>query len=120
MFDLSALFMEYFVEAIAEAIRRKRLKLGDFAAQVWPEMTARSSRQRWQYMRKEIPGKGRKLDLSLAEADKMARVLEQDLIHLFLIARESVYKIQEEAEDKMKRTGKGPKSQRKHPSDNGS
>ena len=98
MSDPSALFMRFFVELIAEAARRRRLKMGDFALLVWPEMTPRSARQRWQYMRREIPGKGRSLDMTLVEAHKMAQILGQDLNGLFLRAKDRADLAQEEAE----------------------
>jgi len=96
--DPSALFMRFFVELIAEAARRRCLKMGDFATLVWPDMTPRSARQRWQYMRKEIPGKGRSLDMTLVEAHKMAQILGQDLNGLFLRAKDRADLAQEEAE----------------------
>jgi hypothetical protein len=105
--DPSALFMKFFVELIAEAARRRRLKMGDFANLVWPELTPRSARQRWQYMRKGIPGKERPLDLTLAEADKMARVLGQDLVGLFLRAKDRANEAMEAAEEGIK--GRKPK-----------
>jgi len=100
--DPSALFMRFFVELIAEAARRKRLKMGDFALLVWPEMTPRSARQRWQYMRREIPGKGRSLDMTLVEAHKMAQILGQDLNGLFLRAKDRADLAQEEVETGIK------------------
>ena len=99
MFDPSALFMQYFVQLIAETGRRRRLKMGDFAELVWPELTPRSARQRWQYIRRGIPGKGRPLDVTLIEADKMAQILGQDLVGLFLRAKDRASQALEAAED---------------------
>ena len=99
MFDPSALFMQYFVLLISETARRRRLKMGDFAELVWPELTPRSARQRWQYIRRGIPGKGRPLDVTLLEADKMAQVLGQDLVGLFLRAKDRAGQALETAED---------------------
>ena len=110
--DPSALFMQFFVELVTEAARRRRLKMGDFAILVWPELTPRSARQRWQYMRREIPGKGRSLDVTLMEADKMARVLGQDLVGLFLRAKDRASQVQEEAEHRDKGQA-DPKAQRR-------
>jgi len=98
MLDPSALLMRFFVELVAAAARRKRLKMGDFAALVWPELAARSARQRWQYMRKGIPGKGRPMELTLVDADKMARILGQDIVVLVMRAKDQVTQAQEEAE----------------------
>ena len=98
MSDPSALFMKFFVELIAEIVRRRRLKTGEFAALIWPDMTLRSAQQRWQYMRKGIPGKGRPLYVTLAEAYKMALALGQDPVALFLRAKDRVTLAQEEAE----------------------
>jgi hypothetical protein len=96
--DPSALFMRFFVELITEAVRRKRLKMVDFALLVWPDFTPRSARQRWQYMRKGIPGKGRPLEVTLSEAYKMAQVLGQDLNGLFLRANDRTNQALEAAE----------------------
>jgi hypothetical protein len=114
MSDPAALFMQSFVELIAETARRRRLKMGDFANLVWPEMTPRSARQRWQYMRREIPGKGRSLDMTLVEAYKMAQILGQDLNGLFLRAKDRADQALEEAEHGAKgRASLKPKESRR-------
>jgi hypothetical protein len=100
--DPPALFMKLFVELITEAARRRRLKMGDFACLVWPELTPRSARQRWQYMRRGIAGKDRPLEVSLAEADKMAQVLGQDLVGLVLRAKDRANQALEATEDAKK------------------
>jgi len=110
MSDPSSLFMRFFVELITDAARRRRIKMGDFALMVWPEMTPRSARQRWQYMRREIPGKGRSLDMTLVEAYKMAQVLGQDLNGLFLRAKDRADQAHEEAETGIKAN---PKTKRR-------
>ena len=96
--DPSALFMKFFVELITEAVRRRRLKTGEFAALVWPDMLLKSAQQRWQYMRKGIPGKNRPMHVTLAEAYKMALAIGQEPVGLFLRANDRVIQAQEEAE----------------------
>jgi len=97
--EAPALFMRFFVELVYVAARRKRLENGDFAHLVWPELTERSAEQRWLYVRMGAEGKGRPTFVTLEDAWKMAQVLGQDPLVLFLRAKDQVIQSLEEAEN---------------------
>lgn len=77
-----------FVEIIMERAARKNLKKGEFAAQVWPEMSPKAAASRWTSIRTRASNTGKPQSVSIADAQRMAAVIGRDVSYLMAIALE--------------------------------
>ena len=77
-----------FVEIIMERAAKKNLKKGEFAAQVWPEMSPKAAASRWTSVRTRASNTGKPQSVSIADAHRMAAVIGRELSHLVAVATE--------------------------------
>ncbi|MGX7949498.1 immunity protein [Oleidesulfovibrio alaskensis] len=77
-----------FVEIIVERAEKKNFKKGEFAALVWPEMSAKAAASRWASVRFKASNTGKPQAVSIADAQRMATIVGQPLGYLLVIAAE--------------------------------
>ena len=77
-----------FVEIVIERAERKGFKKGEFAAQIWPEMSPKAAASRWTSIRLKASNTGKSQSVSIADAQRMAAVIGKELSYLLAIAAE--------------------------------
>lgn len=77
-----------FVELVIEKAERKGFKKGEFAAQVWPEMSPKAAATRWTSIRLKASNTGKPQAVAIADAHRMATVIGIELSYLLAIATE--------------------------------
>lgn len=78
-----------FVELVVDRSERKGFKKGEFAAQVWPSMSAKAAATRWNSIRSKAYHTGKPQSVPIADAQRMADVLGEDLSYLLAVAKEN-------------------------------
>ena len=84
-FDYKHLVQKYLKKQKEE---RKGFKKGEFAAQVWPEMSPKAAASRWTSVRLKASNTGKPQAVSIADAQRMAVVIGIELSYLLAIATE--------------------------------
>ena len=77
-----------FVQIIEERAESNRFKKGEFAAQLWPEMSPKAAASRWTSIRTKASNTGKPQSVSIADAQRMAEVIGKELSYLLAIAAE--------------------------------
>lgn len=86
MKDIADLIMESFVEIIDGIATQNNIKKGEFAVKVWPDMPPKVAERRWLFMRKKSYDTGHPQGVTLADAYRLAKTLDQDLAYILLKA----------------------------------
>lgn len=81
-----------FVELVAARAERKGFKKSEFAALLWPEMAPKTAASRWTSVRGKASHTGKPQSVAIADAQRMADVLGEDLSYLLAVAKENVRK----------------------------
>ena len=77
-----------FVELVANRVKDRGWKKGDFAAMVWPGDTPKAAAARWTAMRSKASNTGKPQGVLISDAQLMAEVLGEDLSYLMAVAKE--------------------------------
>lgn len=77
-----------FVELVANRVRDRGWKKGEFAAKVWPNDTPKAAAARWTAMRSKASNTGKPQGVLISDAQLMADVLGEDLSYLMAVAKE--------------------------------
>jgi len=84
--DYAELVMESFVEIVDKLATQNRIKKGELAAKVWPDMQPRMANRKWQFIRKKSYTTGQPQGLLLSDAYRLAAALDQDPAYILLKA----------------------------------
>lgn len=77
-----------FVDLIAKRADRLGYGKGEFAAKMWPWMNPKIAATRWCSIREKAAHTGKPQIVSLADAQRMADALGEDLSYLMAVAKE--------------------------------
>lgn len=77
-----------FVEMIANRVKKRGWKKGEFATKVWPDDTPKAAAARWTAMRSKASNTGKPQGVQISDAQLMAEVLGEDLSYLLAVAKE--------------------------------
>lgn len=112
MKDFADLIMESFVEIIDGIATQNNIKKGEFAVKVWPEMPPKVAERRWLFMRKKSYDTGHPQGVTLADAYRLAKTLDQDLAYILLkaTARAEEKQTTEQVEKQVKSEKSGNKT----------
>ena len=77
-----------FVELVAERAERKGFKKGEFASKVWPGINPNTAATRWNSVRIKASHTGKPQSVPIADAQRMADVLGENLGYLLAVATE--------------------------------
>ena len=86
MKDFADLIMESFVEIIDSIASSNNIRKGQFAVMVWPEMPPKVAERRWLFMRKKSYDTGHPQGVTIADAYRLAKSLDQDLAYILMKA----------------------------------
>lgn len=86
--DFSQKVERAFVDLIIERAEQRGFKKGEFAAQIWPEMSPKAAASRWTSVRTKASNTGKPQSVSIADAHRMAAVIGRELSYLVAIATE--------------------------------
>lgn len=78
-----------FVELVHSRAERRNFGKGEFAAQVWPDASPKAAASRWSAMRGKATHTGKPQGVQIADAQRMAEVLGEDLSYLLAVAKEN-------------------------------
>ncbi len=87
--DFAVKLERFFVELVAERAERRGFRKGEFAHQLWPEVSLKAAASRWTAMRGKAAHTGKPQSVSIADAQRMADVLGEDLSYLLAVAKEN-------------------------------
>ena len=115
MKDFADLIMESFVEIIDSIAKSNNIKKGQFAVSVWPDMPPKVAERRWLFMRKKSYDTGHPQGVTLADAYRLAKALDQDLAYILLraTARAEEKQASGQKEEKAGKSGKPGKAVKK-------
>ena len=88
----SAKIERSFVELVAERAERRGFRKGEFAHQLWPEVSLKAAASRWTAMRGTAAHTGKPQGVTISDAHRMAEVLGEDLSYLLAVAKENARK----------------------------
>lgn len=77
-----------FVELVANRVKGRGWKKGEFAAMLWPDDTPKAAAAKWTAMRKKASNTGKPQGVQISDAQRMAEVLGEDLSYLLAVAKE--------------------------------
>ena len=81
-----------FVSLITKRSDERGLGKGEFAAKMWPWMNPKIAATRWCSIREKAAHTGKPQSVSLADAQRMADALGEELSYLMAVAKENVKK----------------------------
>ena len=81
-----------FVSLVDSRAERKGWGKGEFAAQVWPKDPPKAAATRWASIRGKATHTGKPQGVPIADAQRMADVLGEDLSYLLAVAKENAQK----------------------------
>ena len=91
--DIFAVKLERsFVELVAARAERRGFRKGAFAHQLWPDVSLKAAASRWTAMRGTAAHTGKPQGVTIADAQRMAEVLGEDLSYLLAVAKENARK----------------------------
>ncbi len=85
--DFASKVERAFVQIIEERAEL-RFKKGEFAANVWPQMSPKAAASRWTSIRTKASNTGKPQSVSIADAQRMAAVVGKELSYLLAVAAE--------------------------------
>jgi len=77
-----------FVELVANRVKQRGWKKGEFAAMLWPDDTPKAAAAKWTAMRNKASNTGKPQGVQISDAQRMAEVLGEDLSYLMAVAKE--------------------------------
>lgn len=77
-----------FVDLVANRVKDRGWKKGEFAAKVWPNDTPKAAAARWTAMRSKASNTGKPQGVLISDAQLMAEALGEDLSYLMAVAKE--------------------------------
>lgn len=81
-----------FVDLVTAKAEQRDIGKMEFAAKMWPWMNPKIASTRWTAMRTRSAHTGKPQNITLADAQRMADALGEDLGYLLAVAKESVRK----------------------------
>ena len=81
-----------FVALITKRAEGRGLGKGEFAAKMWPWMNPKIAATRWCSIREKAAHTGKPQNVSLADAQRMADALGEELSYLMALAKENTKK----------------------------
>jgi hypothetical protein len=81
-----------FVELVAARAESRGFRKGEFAAKLWPNVNAKAAASRWTAIRGRATHTGKPQVVAVADAQRMADVLGEDLSYLLAVAKENARK----------------------------
>lgn len=81
-----------FVELVTTRTAQRDVGKMEFAAKMWPWMNPKIASTRWTAMRTRSAHTGKPQNITLADAQRMADALGEDLGYLLAVAKETVRK----------------------------
>lgn len=81
-----------FVELVANRVKQRGWKKGEFAAMLWPDDTPKAAAARWTAMRNQASNTGKPQGVQISDAQRMAEVLGEDLSYLMAVSKEEARK----------------------------
>jgi len=81
-----------FVALITKRAEERGYGKGEFAAKMWPWMNPKIAATRWCAIREKAAHTGKPQGVSLAEAQRMADALGEELSYLMAVAKENAKK----------------------------
>jgi hypothetical protein len=91
-----------FVEIVADRLELRGIGKGEFSSQVWPWMNPKAARNRWAAIRGKAVNTGKPQNVTLADAQRMADFLHEDMGYLWALAQEAVKRAMPAPETKEK------------------
>lgn len=89
MDSFSHLLERSFVELIDKRADARGWGKGEFARMVWPETQPKAAAARWSAIRGKATNTGKPQGVLIADAQRMAEVLGEDLAYLLAVAKEN-------------------------------
>ena len=83
-----------FVDIITRRANLRGYGKGEFAAKMWPWMEPKTAATRWCSIREKAVHTGKPQSVSLADAQRMADALGEELSYLMVLAKEEALKEQ--------------------------
>jgi len=81
-----------FVALVTARAETRGFRKGEFAARVWPEIKPLAAASRWAAIRGKAAHTGKPQSVSIADAQRMADVLSEELSYLMAVAKENARK----------------------------
>jgi hypothetical protein len=81
-----------FVALIAKRAEERGFGKGEFAARMWPWLNPKIAATRWCSMREKAAHTGKPQNVTLADAQRMADALGEELSYLMAVAKENAKK----------------------------
>ena len=78
-----------FVALVTRRTENRGYRKGEFAAKMWPWMNPKIAATRWCSIREKAAHTGKPQSVSLADAQRMADALGEDLSYLMAVAKEN-------------------------------
>jgi hypothetical protein len=91
-----------FVTLITRRAEERGFGKGEFAAKMWPWMNPKIAATRWCSIRERAAHTGRPQNVSLADAQRMADTLGEELSYLMALAKENAKKAARAAQEEKK------------------
>ena len=88
-----------FVALIVRHAEERGYAKGEFAAKMWPWMNPKVAATRWCTIRERSAHTGKPQNVSIAEAQRMADALGEELSYLMAVAKENAKKAVRAAQD---------------------
>lgn len=79
-----------FVELVDSRAERRNFGKGEFAALVWPDVPPKAAASRWSAIRGRATHTGKPQSVAIADAQRMAEVLGEELSYLLAVAKENI------------------------------
>jgi hypothetical protein len=89
-----------FVEVVTRKADQKNIGKMEFAASMWPWMKPKIASTRWTAMRTRSAHTGKPQNITIADAQRMADALGEDLGYLMSVAKEALRKELQPASEK--------------------
>ena len=90
--DFPQMIEREFVALIARHADERDYGKGEFAAKMWPWMNPKIAATRWCSIRAKAAHTGKPQNVSIAEAQRMADALGEELSYLMAVAKENAKK----------------------------
>jgi len=91
-----------FVAFVTRRAEERGFGKGEFAAKMWPWMNPKIAATRWCSIRERAAHTGKPQNVSLADAQRMADALGEELSYLMAVAKENVKAARTAAQEKKK------------------
>jgi hypothetical protein len=89
-----------FVELVTERAEQRGMGKMEFAARMWPWMKPKIASTRWTAMRSKSAHTGKPQNVTIADAQRMADALGEELAYFIVLAKEEVLNELQATKDK--------------------